>query len=111
LRQPTRLLVFALIVAGCASAAARDEEKARAARVRIVANPETVNGCQPLGSVTDDDIPDLQRKVLRMGGDIGLVTVQSQGSSGAFGSSGGGFRSRTYATVEVHRCEGTRPRP
>src|SRR5262245_12624880 len=85
-------------------APSRDEEKVRATRVRIVTNPEIVKGCQALGSATDDDIPDLQRKVLRLGGDVGLVTLQSGESRGAFSSGSGGFRSRTYTTVDVYRC-------
>jgi hypothetical protein len=82
-----------------------DEERARIARVRIVNNADSVRGCQPIGSVTDDDMQDLQKKAARLGGDIALVTMQSQGSRGAFNAYGGGYRSRTYTTAEVYRCE------
>jgi hypothetical protein len=85
-----------------------DEERARAVRVRIVNNADAVRGCQPIGSVTDDDIQDLQKKAARLGGDVALVTMQSQGARGGFGAYGGGFRMATYTTAEVYRCEGAR---
>jgi hypothetical protein len=98
--------LLAVAFAGCASMS--DEERARIARVRIVNNADSVRGCQPIGSVTDDDMQDLQKKAARLGGDIALVTMQSQGSRGAFNAYGGGYRSRTYTTAEVYRCEAPR---
>jgi len=98
--------VVVVLIMGCASMS--DEERARAARVRIVNNADAVRGCQPIGSVTDDDIQDLQRKAARLGGDVALVTLQSQGAKGGFGGSAGGFRFVTYTTAEVYKCEGAR---
>src|SRR5215470_5302773 len=89
---------FALALAGCASTL--PEERARAARVRIVKDADAVRGCEAIGLVTDDDIQDLQRKVLRMGGDTALVVTHSQAARGG----GGGFGSSTYTTAEVYRC-------
>ena len=94
-------LLFCVAFAGCASTS---EERARAARVRIVNNGDAVRGCQPIGSVTDDDIQDLQKKAARLGGDVALVTMQTQGSKGGFNAYGGAFRSSTYTTAEVYRC-------
>jgi len=58
--------------AACASTSTSDAERARAARVRIVNDKEVVRGCQPIGSVIDDDMQDLQKKALRLGGDVAL---------------------------------------
>ncbi len=97
----------ALVLVGCASSS-KDISKAEAARVRIVNNADVVRGCQPVGSVTDDDMQDLQKKAARLGGDIALVTLQSQGARAAFGAYGGGFSVRTYTTAEVYQCGGSR---
>jgi hypothetical protein len=89
-----------LAIAGCASTSS--EERGRAGKVRVVKDADAVRGCQPIGSVTDDDIQDLQIKALRLGGDVALVTFQSQrrGASGPAFSYG----SSTYTTAEVYRC-------
>ena len=94
--------------AACASTSTSDAERARAARVRIVNDKEDVRGCQPIGSVIDDDMQDLQKKARRLGGDVALVTLQSQGSRGAFGTYRGGFRSRTHTTAEICWSKGAR---
>ena len=86
--------LIALTLTGCASTS--EEERARAARVRVVNRSEVVQGCEPIGTVTDDSIQDLQKKAAQLGGDIALVTMQSQrGSAG---------RLRTYTTAEVYQC-------
>src|SRR5262245_44525 len=92
-------VLIAVILTSCASTS-KEDEKARASKVRIVTDRAIVNGCQAIGSVTDDDIADLQTKVLRLGGDVGLVT-KSHGARGAFGSYASAFGSRTYTTVDV----------
>ena len=93
--------VLAVAFTGCASTS--EEERARIARVRIVNNAEAVRGCHQIGSVTDEDMQDLQKKAARLGGDVALVTVQSQ-SRGTFGTYGGGYGVRTYTTAEVYQC-------
>jgi outer membrane lipoprotein SlyB len=97
-KQTAAVAVMALALAGCAS----QEERVRAASVRVVKDADVVRGCQPIGSVTDDDIQDLQKKAARLGGDVPLVTLQSQrgGGSGPAYS----FGSSTYTTAEVYRC-------
>src|SRR5262249_48384557 len=102
-RSKTKCLITAAIglaagIAGCASVP--DEERTRASRVGVVSDSAAVQGCRPVGSVTDDDVQDLQRKAVRLGGDVALVTMQSQTSRGAFGAYGGGFRTRTLTTAE-----------
>jgi len=91
--------------AACASTSPSNAERARTARVWIVNDKEVVRGCQP---IIDDDMQDLQKNALRLGGDVALVTLQSLGSRGAFGTYGGGVRSRTYTTAEICRCKGAR---
>ncbi len=103
LRQIASAYLMSVLLAGCAPTS--NEERAQAARVRIVNNADAVRGCQAIGSVTDDDMQDLQKKAARLGGNVALVTLQSQGARGAFGTYGGGFRVRTYTTAEVYRCE------
>jgi len=93
--------VMALALAGCASTS--PEERAAAARVRVVKDADAVRSCQAIGSVTDDDIQDLQKKAARIGGGVALVTLQSQRAGGG----GGAFRYSTYTTAEVYRCGGT----
>src|SRR5262245_9986110 len=89
-----------LLLTGCASTS--PEERAAAARVRVVKDVDAVRGCQAIGSVTDDDIQDLQKKAARMGGDAALVTLQAQRAGGG----GGAFHYSTYTTAEVYRCGG-----
>ena len=91
--------LIGLVLVGCAKTMS-DEEKANAARVRITNNPELTRGCTFVGMASDDDMQDLQRKAFRLGGNIALVTFQSQRASP--------YSLQTYTTAEVYRCEGTR---
>jgi len=95
--------LLAVVLAGCAFSS--PEEREPAARARVVTDANAVRGCQPLGSVTDDEIQDLQKKAARLGGDAALVTLQSQRAGvGGWGA----FRYSTYTTAEVYRCGGGR---
>jgi hypothetical protein len=96
----TALAAIALALAGCASTSS--EERTRAAKVRIVKDADAVRGCDPLGSVTDDDIQDLQLKASRLGANMALVILQSPGTRGPYS----GFR--TYTTADVYRCGSAR---
>jgi len=91
--------LIGLVLVGCAKTMS-DEDKVNAARVRITNNPEFTRGCTFVGMATDDDMQDLQRKAFRLGGNIALVTFQSQRASP--------YSLQTYTTAEVYRCEGTR---
>ena len=106
LRRFASLWLMAMTFAACASMS--EEERARSARVKIVTSADVVRECQPLGSVTEDDMQDLQRRAARLGGDVALVTSQLQGAKGRFSAYGGGSRYVTYTTAEVYRCEGAR---
>jgi hypothetical protein len=66
------LLGIALI-ALAAPAAAEDAERAILGRVALTTDATLVQGCTPLGRVKDDEVKDLRRKVLRLGGDTAVV--------------------------------------
>jgi len=95
--------LMALALVGCAKAMS-DEDRANAARVRITNNPEIARGCAFVGMASDDSIKDLQGKAARLGGDMAVVTIQTQEARGG----GGAFRYRTYTTAEVFRCGSAR---
>jgi hypothetical protein len=94
-RTTATVAIIALVLARCASTSP-EEQAAAAARVRLVADADLVRGCQPIRSVTDDEIQGLQVKTARLGGDVALVTSQTQ--------RGGSI----YTTVLVYRCGGGR---
>jgi len=81
-----------LMITSCASTS--EEERARGAQVRVSNDPAAVRQCRAIGTVTDDEIPALQKKAARLGGDVALVTMHSQRSDGVYG---GG--TRKYTTV------------
>jgi hypothetical protein len=43
--------------------------------VPVVSDANLVRGCQLLGTVSDNEIDDLQKKVLRLGGNVGSCQV------------------------------------
>ncbi|HEX2439541.1 MAG TPA: hypothetical protein VHT71_14630 [Methylomirabilota bacterium] len=63
--------VLALVTAS--PVAANDAENAVLARVRLTTEPSHTRGCTRLGSVSDDNVKDLRRKVARLGGDTALL--------------------------------------
>jgi len=99
--RATALAALALVLVACA--ATSSEEQAQAAKVRVVTSSDFVRGCDWIGTITDNEIPDLQKKAARLGGNVALVTMQTQGGRGGFGYSSG-----TYTTADVYRCGGGR---
>jgi uncharacterized protein YbjQ (UPF0145 family) len=81
-----------------------DEERAAAARVRVTNDREIARGCAFVGMASDDSMKDLQEKAARLGGDVAVVTMQTQEASGR----GVAFRYVTYTTAEVFRCGSAR---
>jgi len=86
--------LFALLVAGCASAPPLP------AGVLVVEDESRVNGCRALGTVSDDSLEDLQKKAARLGGNVALMTPQRKAKGGYFGL-------QDYMTADVYRCETT----
>jgi hypothetical protein len=94
--------LIGLVFAGCA-AVMSDQEQADAARVQITTDREIARGCTFVGIASADNETDLQRKAAWLGGDVAVVTMESQEAR----ASTSWYRSVTY-TTEVFRCEGTR---
>ena len=69
--------------------------------VLIVEDAERVRGCNPLGTVSDDQLDDLQKKAARLGGNVALMTPQRKAKGGYFGL-------QDYTTADVYRCDGSR---
>ena len=90
-------LVLGLSVLGwlCASPAfaVSAAEKMAMFQVRLTTEPQMLAGCQRTGRVSDSSMEDLRKKIVRSGGNAGLLTFDLDDLE------------RVYA--EVHRCEGT----
>lgn len=83
--------LFALVLAGCAS------ERG----VLLVEDENRVRGCRPLGTVSDNEMEDLQKKAAKLGGNVALMTPQRKVKGGMFGM-------QEYMTADVYSCEGGR---
>jgi hypothetical protein len=92
--------LISLIFAGCATAMS-DQEQADAARVQITIDRAIARGCMFVGMASADNEKDLQRKAAWLGGDVAVVTMESQEARASISW----YSSITY-TTEVFRCEG-----
>jgi hypothetical protein len=86
--------LMALVLAGCASSE-------KPVRVRVVDDESLVRGCQVLGTVSDNELEDLQKKAARIGGNVALLTPQRKSKGGYFGL-------QDYMTADVYQCDGAR---
>ncbi len=84
----------ALLLAGCASAP-------EPARVRIVNDPSLVRDCKVIGTVSDNDMEDLQKKAAKIGGNAALMTPERKAKGGYFGV-------QDYMTADVYQCDGAK---
>ena len=80
-----------VLLASVAYVAAEDIERLAMSRVRLTTEASAVKACTRVGWVNDDSAKDLRRKIIRSGGDTGLIT---------FGI--GDDMSQIYA--QVYRC-------
>ncbi len=91
----TRLIrtggLLALVLAGCASAP-------EPVRVRVVQDKNLVSGCKVLGTVSDNDMGDLQKKAAKVGGNTALLTPERETKGGYFGL-------QKYMTADVYQCD------
>ena len=85
---------LALILGACSSAPPKP------AGVLVVEDENRVRGCRPLGTVSDDELGDLQKKASRLGGNVALMTPQRKSKGGYFGL-------QEYMTADVYLCETT----
>jgi hypothetical protein len=63
-----------LALAPLASAGADDSERYAMSRLRLTTEAARTKGCLLVGSISDDSVKDLRRKMLRLGGDTALLT-------------------------------------
>jgi hypothetical protein len=86
------LVVCLLPLAACASGKPA---------VLLVEDEKRVQGCRPIGTVSDNEMVDLQKKAAELGGNVALMTPQRKAKGGYFGL-------QEYMTADVYRCEGTK---
>jgi len=67
-------LAVAIVLITASVAAAEDATKVAMARVRLTTDPKVPVGCTTLGTVDDNSLKDLRRKVVRLGGDTALLS-------------------------------------
>jgi hypothetical protein len=71
------MAAFALGLLGyISSAGAQDSEQRAMTRVVITTEPALASGCAPMGTVHDDSMKDLRRKIVRRGGNIGVLSFR-----------------------------------
>jgi hypothetical protein len=76
MRRTIRAL--AVLLLGSASYAGVDDaERMVMAHVRLTTEPALVAGCARVGSATDDSLKDLRRKIVRAGGNTGLLSFRA----------------------------------
>jgi hypothetical protein len=93
-----RLICAALfLIASVAPAGADDAENVVLAQVRLSTDPGVAAGCARLGRVSDDSVKDLRRKIVRTGGNTGILSFSVQDLS------------RIYA--DVFRCAASQAPP
>jgi len=68
-----RVLLAVSIVALAAPARAQEPERTSLGRVAFTTDAGLVKGCTLLGRVKDDEVKDLRRKIVRLGGDTAVV--------------------------------------
>jgi hypothetical protein len=72
-----------------------DDERYAMTRLRLTTESARTKGCTLLGSVSDDSVKDLRRKILRMGGDTALLTF--------------GIEDLSKMYAQVFRCPASAP--
>jgi hypothetical protein len=63
-----------LLSASISSATADDGERYVLGRVRLTTEAARTHGCLLLGTVSDNSVKDLRRKVVRLGGDTAMIS-------------------------------------
>ena len=67
------VLLAAVLLALAAAASAQKPERAARDRIAFTTDPALTQGCTLLGRVKDDEVKDLRRKIVRLGGDTAVV--------------------------------------
>jgi hypothetical protein len=93
-------LVGTLLLASASSAGADDAEHLAMARVRLTTEPSVARNCTRVGQVSDNSVKDLRKKIVRSGGDTGVLSFSTDDMSTMF--------------AQVYRCPApgsSSPRP
>lgn len=67
-------LAVLIVLVAAPIAAAQDATRLAMARVRLTTDPKVAVGCTTVGTVNDESLKDLRRKVVRLGGDTALLS-------------------------------------
>ena len=89
------LLAMALVMALAAGAAAQDSERAAMAQIRFSTEPAAAQGCSHINSAKDNSLRDLRRKIVRVGGNMAVLSFHVDDLSTLF--------------AEIYRCGGFGP--
>ena len=79
--RTSTLWTAALLRAFISPAAAEDSEHLAMSRVRLSTEPAVARGCTKVGKVSDDSVKDLRKKIVRDGGDTGILTFSTDNMS------------------------------
>jgi hypothetical protein len=83
------MAAFLLAGAGAASA---DDERHAMGQVRLTTEPAHAQGCTRIGSMRDDSVRDLRRKIVRAGGNAAVISFRPEEVSAIY--------------ADVYRCGG-----
>ena len=67
-------LRLAVLLVLLTASVAMAQDARQMARVRLTTDPKVPVGCTTLGTISDDSVKDLRRKIVRMGGDTALLS-------------------------------------
>ena len=79
--KTTIIWTGALLLPSVPIATADDGENLALARVRLSTEAVVAKGCTRIGVVSDDSVKDLRRKIVRSGGDTGILTFSTDNMS------------------------------
>jgi hypothetical protein len=75
--KTTIIWTGALLLASASIATADDGEDIAMVRVRLSTESVVAKGCTRIGNVSDDSVKDLRKKIVRSGGDTGILTFST----------------------------------
>ena len=89
----THVMCLSVAILALASSAGADDdgERIAMASVRLSTERAAARGCTPITKVSDDSAKDLRRKMIRAGGNLGVISFGTEDLS------------RIYA--DVYRCD------
>jgi hypothetical protein len=84
-------LLLLLTASPAGPAGAQDAERIAMARVRLTTEPGVIQACSRVGTARDNDLKDLRRKIVKMGGNAAHISF-------------GGTEDLATVYAEVVRC-------